>query len=254
MTAISATESRRFRLRVARAVATSFLEVGSVVEILRDDDPDVLIVRAPADDPAIAATLAQISGYVTLTADMLMYWQWNASSLDEPRPGANQTVPTTDAAQIAFLVGAVFEGYTNHYAANPLLAAQDALDGYVEWAQTLVNAGATCVVLHAGSGEPTGFGLIDWVEPVPDVRLAGILPHARGKGAYRDLIAHLMRTVRDHGGSALRISTQAHNTGVMRAWAEAGWRPISTQVTFHMIRSELLPQRVAEVSRPTLPI
>ena len=243
MTSISATESSRFGLRIGRVTLPSGSAVDAVRAVLRDDQPDVLIVRAPADDPAMPAALARIGAHVTLTADMLIYWRWDASERSAPRATVGSVTATEDDDEIAALVRGVFAGYTNHYAANPLLAPSDALDGYVEWAQLLVRGGATCLVLQGSGGGPAGFGLIDWVEPVPDVRLAGIVPDARGRGAYRDLVAHMMRNVLERGGASLQISTQAHNTGVMRAWAEAGWRPVSTQTTFHVIRSALLSQR-----------
>src|SRR5690606_9534267 len=49
-------------------------------------------------------------------------------------PATVRRATPDDSEAIIGIVRSGFEGYRNHYHANPLLRAQDILDGYVEWA------------------------------------------------------------------------------------------------------------------------
>jgi hypothetical protein len=149
-----------------------------------------------------------------------------------------------DEDEISTLVRNVFDGYANHYAANPLFERSLALDGYCAWAASLVGSGdATCTVLDGPDGRPAGFGVVDWATDPADVRLAGMVTDARGRGWYRWVVAQLMHEADVRGRAPLWISTQAHNVAVMRTWARLGWLPNHTILTTHLVRAGLLSHR-----------
>jgi GNAT superfamily N-acetyltransferase len=239
MSAYSAVESSRFGLRIGR-IDASDAALASVERTLRDERLDVLIVRAPAEEVHVPARLAALDGFRAIPADTLMYWERRDLSRDEAGAAASVT-NETDPARIEELVRSVFAGYHNHYSANPLLSSEHSLDGYCEWATSLVGSGgATCSLIESEAAVVDGFGIVDWTPDIPDIRLAGIVPSARGRGAYRRLLVALQHEAARRGHSRLRISTQAHNTRPMRAWAELGWRPIFSLTTLHLVREELL--------------
>jgi GNAT superfamily N-acetyltransferase len=235
---LSIGESARFGLRVGRLTANG-ADIAGVLTCLRDDELDVLIVRAPADQLGLSAALSAIPGYFSIHADTLVYWRCDSLI-------ATTSVATTcsivDAERDALdaLVGEVFAHYRNHYLANPLFGADQALDGYREWAALLFDQGATAMVLRSDDDRDLGFALIDWTIDPPDVRLAGLVPSARGGGLYRHLVMHILARVRATGHSAIQISTQAHNTRVMRVWAATGFQPTHSTNTYHLVKAELL--------------
>jgi GNAT superfamily N-acetyltransferase len=248
MTTFSPNESARFGLRIGRvAVEASTGDlVASLARAMVNEQLDVLIVRAPADDMSLPARLAALEGVRAVPADTLMYWEWTAAPDRPPIARVERVAPLDDAETVERLVSDVFPGYPNHYAANPLLSPAAALAGYCEWAASLLASGSsTFWVLESDDGDAIGFGLVDWSPEVPDVRLAGILPAFRGRGAYRTLISALMGEVAARGHERLRISTQAHNVRPMRTWAGLGWRPVRALTTVHLIREELLLDRDA---------
>ena len=238
--ALSDLESARFGYRVSRLVVGAG-QSDDVVASVADSGFDVVIVRAPADDVALPARLASIPGYTAIAADSLLWWEWQDDGSPIRALDAGGVARSVDGdVELERLVREVFADYKNHYSANPLFGSGPALDGYCEWASLLFNSGdATCTVL-VDDGEPVGFGLVDLSPEIPDIRLAGIVPTARRGGRYRALVSELMLERRTNGGSAMRISTQSHNTTVMRAWAQLGWLPRETFVTTHLVREGLL--------------
>lgn len=79
----------------------------------------------------------------------------------------------------------------------------------------------------------TGCGLVE-------ILLAGVVPHAQGRGMYPHLLAAMEDWALDEGAEAVVISTQGHNTRVQRAWSRYGFEPVHSLVTAHLVRPELL--------------
>lgn len=229
-------ESARFGLSIGRVEVGESLDRDVVASI---DDFDVVILRAPASANTIAARLATLPCHRAIAADQLYYWEWKAS-WGTPS-GLARTRVADSTSEIEALVRVVFDGYRNHYAANPLLDRRLIAAGYAEWCHDLLsNADATGVILDDDSGRAVGFAVVDWEPDVPDVRLAGMIPEARGRGLYSSVIDGVMHAVGERGRHEFKISTQSDNIGVMRAWARLGLLPASATSTFHIVRTELL--------------
>jgi GNAT superfamily N-acetyltransferase len=233
-------ESARFGYRVSR-LDLSTAPDADLAAAVGQCDFDVVIVRAPADDTTVGARLASIPGFRAITADALVCWEWrdDGSPIAAPEPGVYSR-PAEDQVELERLVREVFAAYKNHYSSNPLFRPDLALEGYCEWARTLVGSGRASSTVVVDAGGPVGFGVVDLAPGVPEVCLAGVIPRARGRGRYRSLIAELMHECRADARPAMRISTQAHNTTVMRTWARLGWLPRDTFVTTHLVREGLL--------------
>jgi hypothetical protein len=266
MTLFSAVESARFGWRIGRldlkASAASGAARGSgsagatgsagaagapgaaaavaVAEAFERDRLDILIVRTAADDLVTPGVLASLPDLRSLPAGTLLYWDWRGDG--DPQVDDETADSTDDPHLIEHLARAVFDGYSNHYAANPLLSPERTVDGYCEWATELVASGkASCLTSsRADPAGPIGLAVVDWTADPPDIRLAGILPERRGRGSYRRLIELVMAESVRRGYGAVQISTQAHNTQVMRAWADLGWRPRRAIATTHIVPEALL--------------
>lgn len=223
-----------------------------VTQILQRAHEDVVVVRYPAAALELAAAIAR-SGREVLPAGTLTYW---SVRVDDVRPHVD--VPGLDVlalsafessaertALVEDLVADAFSGYGNHYAADPLLRPEAALEGYQEWAtRTVTDRPHDALVLRL-EGRPIGLAtLLQNEVPVPhvEVLLAGLRPSAQGRGLYGRLLSAAVGVARERGTNFLVISTQAHNVRVQRAWSRLGLRPIAAFETVHAIRAGRLDE------------
>ena len=236
----SGVETDRFGLRIGR------VDVGSDIDVAQLDAAcagfDVVILRCPADEVDIPFRLLGLRDFRAFTADHLSIWRWEAG---EPGgivlPDGWSVGLTADVAAVEVVIRDAFADYRNHYRANPLLDTQAALEGYVDWAHTLMKrSDDACTAVCDPTGEPVGVALVDWDDDVPDIKLAGIRRHAEGRGRYAALVSYVMALTLDRSRSALTISTQSHNVKVMRSWSRLGFLPVDTLATTHLVRRELL--------------
>lgn len=237
----SPTESDRFGLAIGRAgLSDGGGELDALIGATEGGTFDLVIVRYPADLVGVFHRLASIPGYQAIFADTLLYFEWidDASSLGEPLAiGRREDM---DEEAVSALVEEIFADYTNHYAANPMLDARLVGAGYGEWAASVARHSANRVVVMRAGDVVESLAVIDQTDGW-NVTLAGVRPKARGKGAYGRLVTAVMQTARAAGQASVRISTQSHNTQVMRVWERLGWRVTSAFVTVHLQRDRLAP-------------
>jgi hypothetical protein len=241
----SPVESDRFGLRVGRLLVGPGLDVAELESAC--DGYDVVVLRCRADDVELPFRLLGLRDFLSFTADHLSVWRWEAGdfmAIDPPRAWSVRL--SVDAAEVESVVRDSFAGYRNHYTADLLFDPRAALDGYVEWASTVMaHSDDGCSVLYDATGEAIGVALVEWSENAPDVALAGIRGHAQGRGLYGVLISHVMQQTLDRSRPALTISTQSHNVNVMRVWSRLGFRPVDALATVHVVRRELVAARLS---------
>lgn len=259
----SVVESARFGRSVAR------LTVGVGVDVsdetahqlrrqLAESEDDVVIVRYPSQHLRIAAVLAD-SSRTLIPAGALTYWESSAASLGATSPGkpgvmASGQAPTASVggrqgcprAELLALVESVvrdsFRSYPNHYASNPLLPQASVLDGYVEWALTVVNENVEDVIVLRLAERPVGiatFGLGAGTSHL-EILLAGMVGRVQGRGLYGVLLHEVGREALARKCGRVIISTQSHNVNAQRAWARAGFLPFASIDTVHAVRPGLL--------------
>ncbi len=253
-------ESTRFGLRIGRCTLAGAVDVGALAAA--SDGFDVVVLRYPADALDVPFALASVPGHRTVPADHLCVWEWRGTEppVVELPPGwtvarssalveAADDVDDVDGVDVVEIVDVVrdsFAGYPNHYRANPLLDRDAALDGYCEWAGMLVEGDHdAATVLRDPAGKAVGIALVDWTTDPPDIRLAGMRSSVQGRGLYRVLLGHVIGQELERGGDGVQISTQSHNTKVMRAWASIGFVPVRTIATVHLVRDELVAKPFA---------
>jgi ribosomal protein S18 acetylase RimI-like enzyme len=76
------------------------------------------------------------------------------------------------------------------------------------------------------------------VDDSTEILLAGVIPEARRRGIYSELLQGIMGEEARSGISLIRISTQSGNIGVMRAWAKLGFLPYMALNTLHVTKFE----------------
>lgn len=236
-------ESDRFGLSFGRALVPLGAPESSydqVLEFLHENASDVVVLRYPAAHVGWFAGLLT-SGRDLVLADSLTYWRLPVGSGRRPEADPDLTTAISrdvDPGLIDGLVDSIFTGYGNHYLANPLLDAGDALAGYREWAQH--SAADLPVATLTNADGNVGLATLESAAQTCEILLAGIVPTAQKRGYY----AHLLAACEDHaaetGASDLVISTQTHNAFVQRAWARFGFEPVGSLLTLHAVRPGLL--------------
>jgi GNAT superfamily N-acetyltransferase len=212
-----------------------------------DRDEDVLVVRWPSRLAECPAMLVA-SGRDVLPADSLIYWQGpselvaRSATVDETTPEMRRP-DQVDPVELAAAVAAAFKGYVNHYSANPLLDAELALEGYVDWVARTLRADPSNGAILVSDERVFAWGM--WVvDPDGDHlewMLAGVSPEARGRALYGVLMAEAAQEALRRGVPRVVTSTQGANTGIQKVWARAGMLPMADTTTAHLVRRGLLP-------------
>jgi len=232
----SEVESRRFGLRVLRAV-------------LDDVDPDTLreaLVAAHADiaicrmQALLLSRLARLEGLgmPVLVADTLVHYERDLlPPLGAPRNTDLEYVEgnEADGGHVRRLVEEAFPGYASHYASNPVLDRQGILEGYVEWAVGYLDgAPERRVWLARRAGKPVALATCRYEGDTVEGVLYGVLPEVKGQGIYRDLIRFTAADAARRGHTRMHVSTQVYNFAVQKVWVDEGFVMRSAQVTFHV--------------------
>ncbi len=241
-------ESRRFGVTISRVdvplAVTDPDPVDTVLGLLRNDVSEVVVLRYPASRVAWFARLLA-ADRVLISADVLTYWQLTVGEGRAPEPDPSLVARPAhgiDPELVEGLVTDIFRSYGSHYLADPLLDPRAALDGYAEWAQHSATEVPPVVLEEVRTGV-VGLATLAHSAGTTEVLLAGIIREARGRDRYAHLLAGAEQAARDRGSERLVISTQAHNTGVQRAWARYGFEPVGSVHTVHAVRKDLLAGR-----------
>lgn len=230
-------DSARFGITVERATLPAGTPTEAAVAQIRGSAADLVILRVPAGEPAVPTAL-QMQGEVVIHADTLVYH--GVSLRDVPGTAApNVRLATTgDLPAIRDIAAQGFRNYRAHYAANPLLPAEDVLAGYIQWAQSRVASasGGSCTWVVTDDGQPAGFATCDVADGTVEIVLNAVHPAFERRGHYGTLLSHLMQHYACQGLDKLIISTQVWNYTVQRQWGRAGLLLSAAYDTYHIDR------------------
>ncbi|MFC4820775.1 GNAT family N-acetyltransferase [Dokdonella ginsengisoli] len=226
-------DSARFGRRVYRA-ALRTIDAPALADELRRQRVDTLILRVPAEAVGGVATLHEV-GLHPIVADTHVEYE---VSLDmaaiAPSSIALCEVAAGDSEALRAVARSVFDGYSSHYNANPLLPAAAIADGYADWAARFSHAPQTPTWFVKSRGEIAGFSCCRVDGDQARGVLNGILPAARGAGHYRAMLHAMLERFRAANLRTFVIATQVHNIAVQRVWAEAGLRLKHAENTIHV--------------------
>ena len=108
------------------------------------------------------------------------------------------------------LVREVFPNYANHYSANPMLDQALCLEGYVEWASSLLNNDTSHVfVSRTSTGQLASFIAIQGEGNTAEIALNGTAPSSQGSGVYSDLLTFACAELGAMGFIEINTSTQS---------------------------------------------
>lgn len=240
--AASASESARFGHPVERlsvgggwaSVLTREQLVARVRELIDGSTARTVILRYPSESTFLARDLA---GHRRLVypAGSLLYWERpTAGAVPD---GDVELLHPDDAREASAVIAASFDGYVNHYHANPLIDEAVVTDGYLEWAASSITSTQNRVFVVRDGGAIAGVATVEAPAGAShwEILLAGIDPRAQGKGLYLTLVRGILAAAAAEGVELVVISTQSHNIAVQRAWAKLGFSPAATIETAHLV-------------------
>lgn len=231
----SEVESKRFGLRVLRE-SVDHIDAAGLAASLDREQADVLFLRLPSANQAELSRLER-TGIPYLVADTLVYYHCDLadppSDLRNPGLSLRQATPA-DREELATMVETIFPDYTNHYSANPLLSGDDILAGYVEWAESYIEAPGRKVFFAMRDATCVGFATCSYDGDECEGVLYGVMPEAAGQGVYTDIIRLTKANFRDDGFKRMRVSTQIQNVAVQKAWTREGFTIGTSYATVHL--------------------
>lgn len=243
----SESESDRFgfgtaRLTVGFGAADALGGLGGVADaingVLTDAAAKIVILRYPAGFLALGRSLPS-SAWGVHPGGTLVYWESPLAARHIPHPSASEFTLAeriSRSSEIQSVLADSFDGYINHYAANPLIDPGIASIGYADWAASTLSDPNNRLFAVADESGLVAVAVVHAATSQWEVELAGVSTRAQGRGHYIRLMSRVQAAAADARADRLLISTQAHNIGVQRAWVKLGLQPISAIDTVHLLR------------------
>lgn len=210
-------------------------------ELLASSKARTIILRYPTAAVFVPRELGEPDRSL-YPAGSLLYWEHVGpfpSSLDGVTVLHSPGIPDGVMSQLRAVIADSFQGYVNHYSANPLIDENVIADGYLEWAESTILDQNNRIFLISVDDDVAGAAVVECPEGSShwEIQLAGMITSAQGKGHYARLVNGVLAAACGAGVPRVVISTQAHNTRVQRAWARLGFVPFASIDTVHLVRT-----------------
>ena len=241
----SAVESQRFGLSIGRLLVPfdSPISDKEIAGLCSESIFKLVFVRAHSSRNLLAESLSFLPAHRSLHADSLLYFGQSLSALNtvhnvNPAVSSMGTLKESEHQSFLELVRETFASYVNHYSANSLLPKHLALDGYVEWASTLLNNTQGHIFVARNSQEQLlSFIAIQSEGETGEIILNGTSPSAQGLGIYSSLLGFVCSELFNLGFHELVTSTQSSNSNVIKVWINSGLNYLAAINTFHVIKN-----------------
>lgn len=233
---ISAIDTERFGITIARAQISSSDDLHAAVRFCEENDVSMLIARCPVDETRIAQDM---EGEGFRIMDTLVYYSRNLKEMSPPdviEAIAIRPIRDGEEQQVRDVASRAFQGYYGHYHADRRLAREKCDEGYVSWAtrSSCERDDSHDVLVAASNGTIVGFATMRLNSGVEgEGVLFGIDLDYQGRGIYRAFITEGMRWCREAGAERMIVSTQINNIAVQKVWSRVGFEPMRAWYTFH---------------------
>jgi len=240
----SAVESKRFGFSIGRLLIPfdSPISDMEIATMCSQSAFDLVIVRANSTRNSLAESLLSLISHRSLHADSLLYFGQSLSALNtvhnaNPAVSSMGTLKESEHQSFLELVRETFASYVNHYSANSLLPKHLALEGYVEWASSLVDSAEGHIfVARNNQEELVSFIAVQSSGQTAEIILNGTSPAAQGLGIYPALLNYVRSELFNLGFTELVTSTQSSNSNVIKVWIASGFNYLAAINTFHVMR------------------
>jgi GNAT superfamily N-acetyltransferase len=240
--ALSALDTARFGMRMARADDVVAEDRSALLGFTRANAIELVIARCSSDNIRARQMMSAIGG---LELDTIIYLTCEVNDYKPLAYRPDISVRPAEAADRDFLDDAgrrCFDDYLGHYHADRRLDRKAATAIYGEWASSFVDRSPDRFGLVAWlGGTPVGFcGLTqtdDQLEGVP----FGSLPEYRRQGIFGTLLDSAFSYAGDHGIVGFNYSTQVLNIFIINRLIKCGFRLSAAKNTFHIWADDIKP-------------
>jgi ribosomal protein S18 acetylase RimI-like enzyme len=240
----SAVESKRFGFSIGRLLIPFDSQISDmdIATMCSQAAFDLVIVRANSTRNSLAESLLSLTSHRSLHADSLLYFGQPLSppALElSPNSAVSSMGVLRESEHHSFLglIRETFASYTNHYSSNSLLPKPLALEGYVEWASSLIDSSEGHVfVARNNQEELVSFIAVQSSGQTAEIILNGTSPAAQGLGIYPTLLNYVRSELFNLGFTELVTSTQSSNSNVIKVWITSGFNYLAAINTFHVMR------------------
>jgi hypothetical protein len=239
----SALESKRFGFSIGRLLVPfdSPISDMDIATMCSQATFDLVIVRANSTRNLLAESLLSITSHRSLHADSLLYFGQPLSTptLEQsPNSVVSSMGVLKESERESFLrlIRETFANYTNHYSVNSLLPKSLALEGYVEWASSLIDSAEGHIFVSRNNQmELVSFIAVQSSGQTAEIILNGTSPAAQGLGIYPTLLNFARFELFNLGFTDLVTSTQSSNSNVIKVWITSGFNYLAAINTFHVM-------------------
>lgn len=231
---LSAIDSERFGITVARAEDLSAENVQEILGWCETEHVDLVIARCPADDVAAIQAMGQ-AGFFFTGGDIHYRGALHSIALAQSVSAHVRILRPEERTDVAELAAAAFSRFMGHYHANPRLPRDQCDAAYRSWADRCCSGEAADVVVVAELwGQVAGFSAFRAVSGTEgQLVLGAVADWARGHGLYGQMTLAGAAWCRGRGLRTLLAITQLGNLPAQRTWANLGMKPVAAAYTFH---------------------
>lgn len=233
---LSGIDKERFGRAIAKAKLESGDDVAGMLSAARNAEAEMVIVRLPTSELALAQELERVGGILT---DTLIYYQKKIEHYPGDLPAGYRAclVEESDIEAVGLVAAESFKGYFGHYHADGRLAREDCDEVYASWARNSCRKGglADDVIVIKCASEIAAFATLKKIDDTTfDGLLFGVAPGHQGKGLHQNLMRLSLNWGVDHGFQRMITSTQLTNVTAQRNWCRVGMEPLESFYTFHI--------------------
>jgi GNAT superfamily N-acetyltransferase len=253
MATLSAIDSERFGVRVARANLSPGC-LPRVLDFCATEGIDFLIARCATGDLRAAQEI-QEQGFVLM--DTLVYYAFDL--LRRKIPEDISPIPVRpfrpgDETQVRKISAHAFQGYMGHYHADRRLDPRLCDEAYASWAERscLLRTATDAVFVADYDGEVVGFATLRLNSPLEgEGLLFAVAPAWQGRGICPSLMIRSLQWCLGHGAERMIISTQVTNVSMQKVWCRVRFEPSHSYYTFHKWFTPERPSDITE-AKPVL--
>jgi GNAT superfamily N-acetyltransferase len=234
-------DSERFGVLVFRAEIRNKHDLAAFLRQYRSLSADLVIVRTPHLQQADAESLRDL-GFECL--EQRETWVRSLSELPEARCRWDLEEAGTDQLEaVRDLARECFREYNGHYHNDSRLPDALCTEAYADWASRLCTKEPDSVLFVCRDNDTrlVGFGHArKQSASTAHFELTGVLPGHRGKGIHHAMLLQRMKWARARGCRQVLVRGHTENDRVRRNWAQAGFRFVTTEMTWHGWRGNLI--------------
>lgn len=219
-------ESRRFGISVRRYDLLG-QEYDLMIDAIKSDSPELAILKIPTTRIDMITKLQSHFKNVVICSCMVVYERDNnRRGMPEKftNPGFKFRESNSGDVDILNVMNeSIFEGYRNHYTANPRLHEFNVIEAYKEWTLSHVDNPPCRCFLGLIDDDPCAFCALKIDRPRAVIDLNGVVPKCRRRGVYDDLLKSVIMLLIVEGCSHVTIATQVENFIVQKVWISEGF-------------------------------